>query len=264
MSESPSIRWHKAIPIRHSRRRYDARKLASDMAGLLQRLCVEFRPFPEARAVFVESPADDVFKGALGSYGKVKGAPSYIAFIGRMDSPFVHERVGYTGEGIILEATLQGLGTCWIGGYFHPEVAARAVSLDKTEKVLAVTPVGYALRATALEEKVLKGLVRSHHRLPLASLVTGLDPDRWPPWVRAALEAARLAPSAVNRQPWRFTVDEHSITVSVGSEKNTGHIDKRLDCGIAMLHIELGALSEGAKGIWEFLPPPAVARYRLI
>ncbi len=36
---------------------------------------------------------------------------------------------------------------------------------------------------------------------------------------------------------------------------------KRLDCGIAMLHIELGALSKGVKGRWELLKQPQVARF---
>ena len=36
-------------------------------------------------------------------------------------------------------------------------------------------------------------------------------------------------------------------------------ISKRLDCGIAMLHFELGALHAGAQGAWEPVAPPAGA-----
>jgi hypothetical protein len=36
---------------------------------------------------------------------------------------------------------------------------------------------------------------------------------------------------------------------------------KRLDCGIAMLHIELGALAGGTTGVWTRLPAPDVARF---
>jgi hypothetical protein len=36
-----------------------------------------------------------------------------------------------------------------------------------------------------------------------------------------------------------------------------------LDCGIAMLHIEVAALNAGMKGKWEFLKSPQVARFRV-
>ena len=67
-------------------------------------------------------PADKVFRGMIGSYGRINGAPAFIAFIGDMQSQYVQEEVGYTGEGIILEATALGLGTCWVGGFFKPDV----------------------------------------------------------------------------------------------------------------------------------------------
>ena len=74
-------------------------------------------------------------------------------------------------------------------------------------------------------------------------------------------EAARLAPSAVNRQPWRFNVETNSITVSVNTPRREYGLSKRLCCGIAMLHIEVAALSCGASGSWTFLEPPLVARF---
>jgi hypothetical protein len=38
-------------------------------------------------------------------------------------------------------------------------------------------------------------------------------------------------------------------------------ISKRLDCGIAMLHIEVAALDCGVKGKWELLEAPRVAKF---
>jgi hypothetical protein len=42
-----------------------------------------------------------------------------------------------------------------------------------------------------------------------------------------------------------------------------GRYPKALDCGIAMLHFELGALTNGGVGGWELLEAPDVARYHL-
>ncbi|MBO8128679.1 MAG: hypothetical protein H0Z39_05715 [Peptococcaceae bacterium] len=52
-----------------------------------------------------------------------------------------------------------------------------------------------------------------------------------------------------------------SVTVAVDNEKDSYHISKRLDCGIAMLHIELGARFAGVRGRWEHLSSPGVARF---
>ena len=57
-----------------------------------------------------------------------------------------------------------------------------------------------------------------------------------------------MAPSAVNRQSLRFKVAEDNITVAVDSIKDSFGIAKRLDCGIAMLHLELGAMAGGVSG----------------
>jgi len=256
--------WYAAIFNRRSRRQFELRPLDPGLLAKMKKVCNEFHPFPEARAVLVTQGPDRVFKGVLGSYGKIKGAPAFIAFVGDMGHPFVQEKIGYFGEGILLEATALNLGTCWVGGMFRPEVVRSLIELHKNEKVLAVTPLGYARGNLSLQEKIMVGIARSHHRKPFSELSTGLDETRWPAWIKTALEAARLAPSAVNRQPWRFNVQERSITVSVDDPKDTYHISKRLDCGIAMLHIEVSALHSGVPGKWDFLEAPGVARFGVL
>jgi nitroreductase len=261
--EIPFARWYTAIGHRRSRRRFDPRPIELNLLTNLEDICAEFRPYPEARAVVVTQSPDEVFKGAIGHYGKIKDAPAFIAFIGRMDSPYVQERVGYLGEGIILESTALNLATCWVAGLFRPEVAGRFAGANEGERVLAVTPVGHPREEWSLEEKIMSGFGRNHRRKPLAKLVTGPEESKWSAWIKQALEAARLAPSAVNRQPWRFHVEPEQITISVDCLKETFHISKRLDCGIAMLHLETAALNDGVKGLWEFLEAPKVAGFRV-
>lgn len=257
----PFSRWHAAVAVRRSRRQYDARELEPDELIRLQTVCHEFRPFSGARGDLVTRSPDKILKGAVGHYGKVKGAAALIAFTGDMEDPCVQEKVGYVGEGIILEATAMGLATCWVGGFFRPKVAASVVGIKGNERVLAVTPVGRAVERLTREEKLMTFFGRNHRRKPLAELVTGLDENGWPRWIRAALEAARIAPSAINRQPWRFYVEPNCITVSVDNPGLSFGVSKRLDCGIAMLHIEVAALDSGVRGRWEFLEAPDVARF---
>ena len=262
--EVPFSTWHPAIAERRSRRRFDPSLLISPggMAAL-DKVCNQFAPFPQARSRLVTGSVDSVFKGIIGSYGRVKGAPAFIAFIGAMDDPFIQEKVGYTGEGIILEATALGLGTCWVAGFFRPKAVASLIDVGDKERVLAVTPVGHAQQPESWEERSMARLARSRSRLPLSKLVRGLPREKWPEWVNVCLEAARLAPSATNRQPWGFDVQENSITVFVRTGGRQFSVSKRLDCGIAMLHLEVAAAKCGCRGEWEFLPSPQVARFKI-
>jgi hypothetical protein len=96
-----------------------------------------------------------------------------------------------------------------------------------------------------------------HKRKRLDELVTGTPKQEW---MTTALEAARLAPSAVNRQPWRFVLGDNSISIRVDKARDASKVARRLDCGIAMLHLELGARHTGIHGNWKF-PPDCVARF---
>jgi nitroreductase len=249
---------------RRSIRQYAAKPVEADQLEAMRRVCAEFHPFQSARAVLVADPAEDIFRGIPGGYGKVSGAPALVAFVGNMESPDVQEALGYTGEGVILEATALGLATCWVGGFFSPKRAAAIAQVAPNERVLAVTPIGYAKEGSSLQERAMSRFGRNWQRRPLSDLVTGLNEKNRPAWIKTALEAARLAPSAMNRQPWRFQVDIGSIIISADSVVNpTMVVSKRLDCGIAMLHIEIGALTSGVKGSWELLKPPQVARFKV-
>jgi hypothetical protein len=62
----------------------------------------------------------------------------------------------------------------------------------------------------------------------------------------------------MNRQPWRFRYTDGAVVLGLkGPAPRMG----RLDCGIAMLHFELGARSEGSDGAWVALDAPDVARW---
>ena len=103
--EIPVNSWLNAINVRHSRRAFTGESLPEDKLHRLETIANEFKPFRGARAVVVKDPPENVFKGAIGSYGKVKDAPHFIAFIGDTSVLEVQEVTGYLGEGIILEAT---------------------------------------------------------------------------------------------------------------------------------------------------------------
>jgi len=260
--EIPFVRWYEAIWKRRSRRYFTSKPIPPEILEGLDFICTNFKPFNSVRSVLLTESYDAIFKGAVGNYGKIKGAPSIVAFVGDVDDKNVYEKIGYTGEGIILEATSLGLGTCWVGGFFRPDVAASIIKTKENEKVIAVTPVGYPEDKMTFEEKVMTGFGITHKRRPLKEILSGVEESKLQPFIKQALDAARVSPSAVNRQPWRFHVKADAITVSTDNLKDTFNIPKRIDCGIAMLHIEVALLNFGISGKWEFLNPPDVARFK--
>lgn len=257
----PVESWYQAIFVRRSRRSFIDRLPEEEKLERLEKVCREFKPFAGARAEFLRNSPEKVFKGIVGGYGKITGAPHYVAFIGSFESPNAEEGLGYTGEGVILEATALGLGTCWVSGFFRPDAVKEHIALAGHERVYAVTPIGYTEKGFSVKEKIYEGAARSLKKKPLEEIVEGTT---LVPWQAKAIEAARIAPSASNRQPWRFMVGEKSITVRVDSPKDSDKYPKRLDCGIAMLHIELGAMAANLKGKWTPLSGPNVARFDLI
>lgn len=258
--EIPVESWYRAIFVRRSRRSFIDRLPEEAKIVRVEKVCREFRPFAGVRAEFVRNSSEKVFKGIVGRYGKITGAPYYAAFIGSSESPNTEEGVGYTGESVILEATALGLGTCWVSGFFRPEAVKIHIELAEDERVYAVTPIGYTEKEFSVKEKFYSGAARSRKKKPLSEIVEGKSAELWQ---EKAIEAARIAPSAANRQPWRFVLGHNSITVRTDSSKDSDRYPKRLDCGIAMLHIELGALVLGKKGAWTLLPAPDVARLEL-
>ena len=260
----PVQKWYEAIFTRKSRRSFLSDNISHDSLTQLEKVSNELNnSISGARAVVINQDPSEIFSGIIGSYGKnITGVSAYVAFIGNMGDPNVQEKTGYLGEGIILEATALNLATCWVGGFFKPEAVAKQINIDSDERVLAVSPIGYVRQEYSFKEKLMSSMVSSKKRKNLEDLLLEQPSQGLEEWQKTALEAARLAPSAINRQPWRFTVGDNHIKVSIDTPKDTKGISRRLDCGIAMLHLELGAMHAGVKGKWEYLATdPGVAIY---
>ncbi len=257
------------IPERHSARTFTDAAVSDALLEEI-RLCAErhragLSQTPGARVEIFAHGCDTIMTGLVGSYGKLRGTRAFAAFIADTRAHDYETQIGYLGEAVILKATELGLGTCWVGGFFDAAATATLVRASEHERVVAVTPIGYAADTPRVVERLMKSFVRSHTRLAMDKLLTSetrlAGIIRWPEWMGHAVEAARLAPSAINRQPWRFSVEGDIITVSFeGNERDHG-ISKRLDCGIALLHLEAAAALHHVTGTWEILKSPQVARF---
>jgi nitroreductase len=243
------------ILVRTSRRAYEPdRAVEAAKLEQLERLAEEFRPWPGARFVVVREAPPELFTGLIGSYGRVSGAPSAFVFVGIEGTPGVDAAIGYVGEMAVLAATTVGLGTCWIAGSFDQGVAKDLIEIGPTERVYGVSPLGYAKGKGG--DALFSGWRTLHPRKPLTTIAPGCE--TWPSWARAAVEAGRLAPSAINRQPWRFSFEPDRGLVASVVSGGSGTLAPELDVGIAMLQCEVAATAAGCPSSWVFSDRPSV------
>lgn len=231
-------RWYEATGQRFAVRKYERGPNEEELTALKKQA-----EALSARGVrIVVAQGEKAFAPVIMGSGRVKGTDWFAAFLCKDAEPY---SVGYLGEAFILECTALGLGTCWLGIYNKKAVAA-ALELQEGETLSCITPLGVAAEKYA-----------SRPRKPLNKL-TGLNQSQLqglPEWQQYALGCARRAPSATNAQPWRFVVEEENLRI-VNTSSNYGF--GKLDCGIAMLHMELGAAHGGVAGDWEMQGTDAV------
>lgn len=257
--------WNEAIIERYSVRSYRKRPVRAEALQSIEELLRGFSPLcARARGYLVVQDASRLFTGYVGPLGKVSHAPAAVVFAGDFHLPRYMEAVGYFGEGIILEATSLGLGTCWMTGSFSRERIVARVNLPPGWKVIAVTPLGYEAKNRTLGDMALRALFKSDSRKPFSQIVSGLPRPRWPKGLKEAIEAARWAPSVANTQPWHFRVDRDGVTLSADTGDVSFDSMKRLSCGIAMLHFEVACSSSGIQGSWRFPKPgvPIIAKFK--
>src|SRR4030043_227302 len=134
------------------------------------------------------------------------------------EKPLFMVNMGFRMEQMILFATGQGLGTCWIGGLFIEERIGTFLGLEKDERVIALTPIGYpdtSFYGRIFYRLFFLGSPDSRKRKSLEQIAFGSEwaspLDTRDSELLEALECARLAPSWVNVQPWRFLVNGRDI-----------------------------------------------------
>ena len=123
------------------------------------------------------------------------------------------ENIGFLFQQMDLYLQTLGLGVCWLGmGRMNPKTTTEVEGMKFVIMLAFGHPKGDQLRHD------LKGFKRKS----LEQIADKSD---------ARLEPARLAPSAVNSQPWYFTHEGDNIHVYCAKKGS------RLDAGIALAHL---------------------------
>ena len=171
---------------------------------------------------------------------------------------------GYTFEKIVLFAETLGIGTTWIAGTMKREIFEQAINLADGEVMPCISPLGRPAAKMSLRETVMRKGVKADTRLGFEELFYDSDFDtplaeEKAGKLKTALELVRLAPSAVNKQPWRIVIKDGRAHFY--EKKNKAHADadswdvQKIDIGIALAHFEIGAAHEGITAEFEISDP---------
>lgn len=193
----------------------------------------------------------------IGTYGIIKGANRFIA-VAYENGEMALEEVGYEMEKLILYITSLGLGTCWIGGTFNKSEFSKAMDLKSNEILPIVTPTGKSGEKKRFIERAMKFFAKSKKRKEWCELFflrdfsVPLTPVINLGYFKEVLENVRLAPSALNKQPWRIVKDSNKFHFYINSSKikndEVTFDIHRIDMGIAMCHFDLTCREIGLEG----------------
>lgn len=199
---------------RHSVRQYSRKKIEGEKKEMLTALISECNKESglNIQIIFDEPKC---FDSMMAHYGKFRGVENYIALVGRKDAE-LDEKAGYYGEKIVLKAQELGLNTCWVA-MTHGRSAAE---IKKGEKLACIIAIGYG---------ETQGVA---HKSKPAEQLSNFSSDM-PDWFSRGMEAALLAPTAMNQQKFYITLENGKVSFKAGK----GFYAK-MDLGIVKYHFE--------------------------
>lgn len=184
---------------RHSVRRYLDTPIEDDLCKKLEGMIEECNRDGDLNIQFIKND-EDCFKSFLARYGKFSNVKNYFAMIGRSGDDDLEARVGYFGQKLVIMAQSRGLNTCWVGGTFSKGKCKAKIGPD--EKLVCVIAVGHGENGGV------------PHMSKDISRLCNVSEEKMPKWFKTGMQAAMLAPTAINQQKFKIGMDGEEAVIS--------------------------------------------------
>ena len=213
-----------AIEARHSVRAYKDQPLSEETVKVLEDEIVTLNNEGQLHIQLICNEPK-AFQGTMAKYGKFRNANNYLVMAGKKADD-LDERIGYYGEHLVLLAQTLGLNTCWVGLSYSK--VPGTYELGKDEKIACYIAIGYG------ETQGVGHKIKTVEQVSNASDIT-------PSWFKKGVEAALLAPTAVNQQKFSFEYvgmsnNHHQVRAKKGFSM-IGYT--QMDLGIVKYHFEV-------------------------
>ena len=219
-----------AIKARHSVRKYSNKPIEADKVSAFNTAveCINAQAGLNVQLVLEEPRA---FSSGMWKYGQFAGVRNYLVMAGPKGRE-AEEKIGYYGEELVILAQMLGLNTCWVGLTYKK--IPGTFTLRDGDIVHCVISLGYGLE---------QGI--QHPQKPAESFYESVVNP--PEWFLNGLEAALLAPTAVNQQKFKFILRDGNKVETKTLFSPWGYTV--IDIGIAKYHFEIGAGKENFEWI---------------
>lgn len=214
-----------AIKARHAVRSFTEKPLEENSVKALQE---EIKKCNEESGLNIQLVLNepDAFQAEKPHYGQFKNCRNYLAIVGPKGKD---EEAGYYGERIVLKAQQLGINSCWVAMTYKK--GAAQIEEPSGQKRYIVVALGYGEN---------DGKAHKSKSVSDVSDYKAGDPE----WYKNGIEAALLAPTAMNQQKFRFARDGEKVEAKPGLGFYT-----KIDLGIAKYHFEAG--SGKGKEVWK-------------
>lgn len=190
--------------------------------------------------IFSYEDAYIALDGIAGYKGNMIDAPHYIIILSEKKEYYI-ENAAYIGENMILKACEIGVASCWIT-FSDSQAIKEHLNILSDKEVVALIALGYDANAPKKGNAVS---LSDRYKIGLDEIVYI---DKWGNGAdasileeRGLLEAfafSKLAPSTLNRQPWRFLLTGGKVILAIKKDKNTNTYEQKIDIGIIMLFFQ--------------------------
>jgi hypothetical protein len=201
------------IFIRRSVRKFDMTPLGDEIIGAIEKFIADTRQLEGQKAEF-EILGPEAANGVFAPH-------CILSYCRADDAAFIN--VGYVMQRADLFIQSLGLGSLWLG-----------MARPKNGR-----PDFCILMAFGKTDVPRRNNVHDFNRLPIDAISNA---------VNTATEAARLAPSAMNSQPWKLLFEDGSVRIRYfgrGIMKLMLKKLNKIDVGIVTRHVEVALRHEG-------------------
>lgn len=216
-----------AIQARHSVRKYKDEPIPEEVLAVLRNKVWEINRQAGLHVQLVTGEPK-AFSGLI-CYGTFSGVTNYFVMAGKK-SEDLDEKIGYYGEQLVLLAQTLGLNTCWAGVSYSK--IPGTYELEDGEKIGCYIALGYGQTQG------------SGHKVKDIRQVSNAS-DLTPMWFKKGVDAALLAPTAVNQQKFYLEFvgfKDFSKLPKVVAKPVFSMIGySKMDLGIVKYHFEIGA-----------------------
>ena len=194
--------------------------------------------------------AKNRLEGVAGYKGYALCAPVYLLMLSDPD-PYYLENVGFIGEDLILKLTDMGIDTCWLSVHDSDQVK-QALLLQSDKEVAGIIACGYGEKDVSGRKLEIRSpsnvtLQEEKSRLPKLSQHDLVYCEEWGrpvdwesgavhEYLDNALYAASLAPTYMNKQPYRFILSGRKLLLCVYRPSETPGIELGIDLCAVMLN----------------------------